>query len=530
MSNSHTKDHTKDHKPGNNDHTLFKDQKEELNVQEDLKDQKDQNEQMAVRRQKLKALRTLGKAFPNDFRPKDLSVNLHKLYDQKTAEDLEANPIKVSLAGRMMTRRVMGKASFVNLQDRMGKIQLYIKKDLLPEGQYEMFESWDLGDIMGIQGQVFKTKTGELSVKVDHLRLLTKALRPLPDKWHGLADHELRYRQRYLDLLVNEQVKNTFIIRSRLIQSIRQFFAEQDFLEVETPMMQPIPGGATAKPFITHHNALGMDLYLRVAPELYLKRLVVGGLERVFEINRNFRNEGLSTRHNPEFTMLEFYQSYADVSDFMQFTETLLRKVVQEVLGTLQLNYQGVELDFSKPFERLTIKNAIVKYNSHITLKDLEDRAIIKQKLEQVSVKVDPKWSLDRCQLELFENTVESQLWQPTFITEYPTEASPLARANDDNPEITDRSELYIAGREVANIFSELNDAEDQASRFQKQVQDKDSGNEEAMHYDADYIVALEHGLPPCAGCGVGIDRLAMVLTDSPSIRDVLLFPQMRPG
>lgn len=500
----------------------------ENNQQNELNEQNEQNEQIAVRRQKLKALRSLGNAFPNDFRPKNLSKALHDLYENEASENLEANPIPVSLAGRMMTRRVMGKASFVNLQDRKGKIQLYIKKDLLPEGQYEIFEHWDLGDIIGIEGQVFKTKTGELSVRVNQLRLLTKALRPLPDKWHGLADHELRYRQRYLDLLVNEDVKKTFVIRSRLIQAIRQYFAEQDFLEVETPMMQPIPGGATAKPFITHHNALGMDLYLRVAPELYLKRLVVGGLERVFEINRNFRNEGLSTRHNPEFTMLEFYQSYADVKDFMDFTETLLRTVVQQVLGTTSVLYQGVELNFAKAFSRLTIKEAIVKYNPELTLSDIENKQTLKKILEKAGIKVDNAWSVGRAQLELFENTVENQLQQPTFIIEYPKEASPLARANDDNPDVTDRTELYIAGRELANIFSELNDAEDQAARFQKQVQDKDSGNEEAMHYDADYITALEHGLPPCAGCGIGIDRLAMVLTDSPSIRDVLLFPQMR--
>lgn len=485
------------------------------------------NEQILVRRQKLKNLRKLGPAFPNDFRPKDLAIKLHELYDAKTAEELEAKPILVSLAGRMMTRRVMGKASFVNLQDRSGKIQLYIKKDLL-SSSYEDFENWDLGDILAVEGQVFKTKTGELSIKVSNLRLLTKALRPLPDKWHGLADHELRYRQRYLDLLVNTEVKKTFVIRSKLIQNIRQFFAEQDFLEVETPMMQPIPGGATAKPFITHHNALGMDLYLRVAPELYLKRLVVGGLERVMEINRNFRNEGLSTRHNPEFTMLEFYQSYADVTDFMNFTETMLRTVILNVLGTTNVLYQGVELDFGQPFARYTIKEAILKYYPGLTLEDIEDKTRLKILLEKVGIKGDPKWGLGRCQLELFEHGVENQLQQPTFITGYPTEISPLARASDHNSEITDRSELFVAGRELANLFSELNDAEDQAARFQKQVQDKDSGNEEAMHYDADYIVALEYGLPPCAGCGVGIDRLAMVLTDSPSIRDVLLFPQMR--
>lgn len=488
----------------------------------------DTNEQIIIRRQKLKALRDVGKPFPNDFRPKDLAQTLHTLYTDKTAEELEATPILVSLAGRMMTRRVMGKASFVNLQDRTGKIQLYVKKDLLPESQYETFENWDLGDILGVKGQVFKTKTGELSIKVTEIRLLTKALRPLPDKWHGLADHELRYRQRYLDLIVNEHVRKTFVIRSRLIQGIRQFFADHDFLEVETPMMQPIPGGATAKPFITHHNALGMDLYLRIAPELYLKRLVVGGLERVFEINRNFRNEGLSTRHNPEFTMLEFYQSYADVTDFMNFTETMLRTVVQQILGSTKVIYQDVEIDFGKPFDRLTIQEAILKYNPNLVLKDIQDKSRLKVLLEKAGVKFDAKWGLGRCQLELFDISVEAKLHQPTYITEYPTEISPLARANDSNPDITDRCELFIAGRELANIFSELNDAEDQALRFQQQVQDKESGDEEAMFYDADYIVALEHGLPPCAGCGVGIDRLAMVLTDSPSIRDVLLFPHMR--
>lgn len=486
------------------------------------------NEQMQIRRQKLKEIREKGTAFPNDFRPQHLSQDLHELHDKKTAEELEANPIPVSLAGRMMTRRVMGKASFVNLQDRKGKIQLYIKKDLLPESQYEVFETWDLGDILGVEGHVFKTKTGELSVKVSQLRLLTKALRPLPDKWHGLADQELRYRQRYLDLLVNESVRKTFVTRSNLIQAIRQFFTTKDFLEVETPMMQPIPGGATAKPFITHHNALGMDLYLRVAPELYLKRLVVGGLERVYEINRNFRNEGLSTRHNPEFTMLEFYQSYADVKDFMDFTETMLRFVVKEVLGKSLVLYQDIEIDFAKPFARLTIEEATLQYHPELNAADFQDKAKIKTILEKIGVKVDPKWSLGHYQLALFENTVEEKLVQPTFIMNYPTEASPLARANDQNPDITDRSELYIAGRELANIFSELNDAEDQAARFQKQVQDKNAGNEEAMHYDADYITALEYGLPPCAGCGVGIDRLAMILTDSPSIRDVLLFPHMR--
>jgi len=489
----------------------------------------DMNEQIALRRAKLQALRAIRNPFPNQFRPTHLSKPLHAAFDDTPAETFEEIRTDVSLAGRIMTRRVMGKASFVHLQDREGRIQLYIRQDSLPEGQYQDFQSWDLGDIVGVSGRLFKTKTGELSVKVEHAVLLTKAIRPLPDKWSGLSDQEMRYRQRYLDLIVNTEVRRTFQIRSQVIQLLRDWFVKRDFLEVETPMMHTIPGGALARPFITHHNALNRALYLRVAPELYLKRLVVGGFERVFEINRNFRNEGVSTRHNPEFTMLEFYQAYADCADFIDLTEQLIREVVQTVLGVRHVRYQAIDIDFEKPFERYSVQEAILKYNPALSHADLIDKAHLTTLLEQVGVKPDPQWRLGRLQLELFESTVEHKLEQPTFITGYPTETSPLARCNDQNPDITDRSELYMAGREVANIFSELNDADDQAARFKSQAENKASGDEEAMHYDVDYIIALEHGMPPCAGCGIGIDRLVMVLTDSPSIRDVLLFPYMRP-
>ncbi|HXH55485.1 MAG TPA: lysine--tRNA ligase [Gammaproteobacteria bacterium] len=488
----------------------------------------DTNEQIAQRRSKLLKLREKGNPFPNAFRPSHSAVECFVPYALDTPENLETQNIRVLVAGRMMTRRLMGKASFVHLQDMSGRIQLYIKQDLLAEGIYDEFQSWDLGDILGVEGVLFKTKTGELSIKVQHLQLLTKALRPLPDKWHGLTDHETRYRQRYLDLIVNEETRKTFILRSKIIQTLREFLTNRNFLEVETPMMQMIPGGAAAKPFITHHNALDMDLYLRVSPELYLKRLVVGGFERVFEINRNFRNEGLSTRHNPEFTMVEFYQAYADYFDLMDLTEELLKDIVQKALGTLEVTYQEKILDFSKPFERYTIKEAILHFNADVKNADLEDRLVLTTLLKKHGVTIDQAWGLGRLQLELFDCTVESKLQQPTFITEYPTEVSPLARCNDKNPDVTDRAELFIAGREIANLFSELNDAEDQAGRFQKQVEAKESGDEEAMHFDNDYVIALEHGLPPTAGEGIGIDRLVMLLTDSPSIRDVLLFPHMK--
>jgi len=489
----------------------------------------DTNEQINQRRAKLSKLREKGSAFPNQFRRQHQAQGLHEAFGAEDNQTLEAKGIEVSVAGRMMMRRIMGKASFVHLQDVSGRIQIYVKREALPEGTYEEFLTLDLGDILGVKGTLFKTKTGELSVKANTVELLTKALRPLPDKWHGLADQEIRYRQRYLDLIVNEESRKTFIIRSKTIQAIRDFLTNREFLEVETPMMQVIPGGAAAKPFITHHNALSMDLYLRVSPELFLKRLVVGGFERVFEINRNFRNEGLSTRHNPEFTMIEFYQAYADYRDLMDLTETLFKTVVEKVLGTLQVAYQECVLDFSKPFARLTIKEAILQFNADLKLEDLENREHLIKVLQKHQVPIDKAWGLGRLQLELFDVTVESKLQQPTFIMEYPTEVSPLARCNDLNPEITDRAELFIAGREIANLFSELNDPEDQAARFQKQAAAKDAGDEEAMHYDADYITALEQGLPPTAGEGIGIDRLVMLLTNSPSIRDVLLFPHMRP-
>ena len=488
----------------------------------------DSNEQIELRREKLNELRKRGNAYPNQFRRHNFAKDLHAAFDASDHDSLESKAIFVSVAGRIMTRRLMGKASFVNLQDMSDKIQLYIKQDVLAPGVYDAFLNWDLGDIIGVEGDLFKTKTGELTIKVNHLQLLTKALRPLPDKWHGLTDHEIRYRQRYLDLMVNEESRKTFLIRSKVIQIIRDFLIQRNFLEVETPMMQAIPGGAAAKPFITHHNALNMDLYLRVSPELYLKRLVVGGFERVFEINRNFRNEGLSTRHNPEFTMIEFYQAYADYRDLMDLSEVLFKEIVEKIAGSLQISYQGVTLDFSKPFTRLTIKEAILKYNPDLKAKDIEDRTILSTLLEKFKLPVEKTWGLGRMQLALFEETAESKLEQPTFITEYPTEVSPLSRCNDKNPEITDRAELFIVGREIANLFSELNDPEDQAQRFQKQVAAKAAGDEEAMHYDADYVTALEYGLPPTAGEGIGIDRLVMLLTGSPSIRDVLLFPHMR--
>jgi lysyl-tRNA synthetase class 2 len=503
----------------------------ESETEKELERAVDTNEQIAQRRAKLSKLREKGNPFPNHFRRHHLAADLQTEFASAEVDGqaLEDQQIEVSIAGRMMTRRLMGKASFADIQDVSGRMQLYVKKENLPEGQYDEFLSWDLGDILGVKGILFKTKTGELSVKVSHVSLLTKALRPLPDKWHGLSDHETRYRQRYLDLIANEECRKVFLIRTRVIQAIRDFLTARQFLEVETPMMQVIPGGATAKPFVTHHNALGMDLYLRVSPELYLKRLVVGGFERVFEINRNFRNEGLSTRHNPEFTMIEFYQAYVDYKELMDLTEVMLREIVEKALGTSQVQYQGIALDFTKPFTRITLKEAILRYNPDIKMGDLEEYNKLISILETNKLPVEKGWGLGRLQQELFEHTVESNLLQPTFIMQYPTETSPLARCNTEDPTVTDRAELYIAGREIANLFSELNDAEDQAARFQKQVAAKTAGDEEAMHYDADYIIALEQGMPPTAGEGIGIDRLVMLLTDSPSIRDVLLFPHMRP-
>lgn len=488
-----------------------------------------ENEQIANRKAKLKSLREKGNPYPNDFRPDTLAKEIHKLYADKDHDTLANNPIKVKVAGRIMTCRIMGKASFIHIQDRSGRIQLYLRQDDLPKNVYEKFKHWDLGDIVGAEGTVFKTKTGELSVKLSNIRLLTKSVRPLPDKFHGLQDHEMRYRQRYLDLMVNENTRHIFQTRAKLITAIRKIFHENDFIEVETPMMQSIPGGAMARPFITHHNALDMELYLRVAPELFLKRLLVGGMERVFEINRNFRNEGISTQHNPEFTMLEFYQAYADYHDLMDFTEKFMKTLTQEILGTSQITYQGIECDFSKPFARMTVKKAILHFNENIKSTDIENLESARKIAEHLKIPFQNNWGLGKIQIEIFEKTVEKQLLQPTFITAYPTEVSPLARKNDQDPSVTDRFEFFVAGNEIANGFSELNDPEDQAERFRHQAKERTAGEHEAMPYDEDYIVALEYGLPPAAGEGLGIDRLAMLFTDSPSIRDVILFPILRP-
>ncbi|PYE35477.1 lysyl-tRNA synthetase class II [Idiomarina fontislapidosi] len=490
----------------------------------------DVNEQIAQRKAKLAAIREKGVAFPNDFRRDSLAEELHAQYDDAEKESLEQQGVRVKVAGRMMTRRIMGKASFATIQDMSGKIQLYVARDNLPEGFYNSeFKKWDLGDIVGASGVLFKTGTGELSVLVDDVRLLTKALRPLPDKFHGLADQETRYRQRYLDLITNEESRNTFLVRSRVIDYIRRYLNERQFLEVETPMMQTIPGGASARPFSTHHNALDMELFLRIAPELYLKRLVVGGFEKVFEINRNFRNEGLSTRHNPEFTMLEFYWGYADYFDLMDMTEDMLRGIAQDVLGSTTFESAGVTYDFGQRFERMTVLEAIIKYMPEVTEEQLNDREQATAIAEKVGVEVQSAWGLGKIQIEIFETVAEHRLIQPTFITAYPAEVSPLARRNDDNPFVTDRFEFFAGGRELANGFSELNDAEDQAQRFRDQVEAKEAGDDEAMFYDEDYVTALEHGMPPTAGEGIGIDRLVMLLTDSSTIRDVLLFPHMRP-
>jgi len=489
----------------------------------------DENEQIAQRRAKLAELRANGTAFPTDFRRNVVAAELHAEYGERTGEELEAEPVRVKIAGRMMTRRVMGKASFAHLQDMSAQIQLYVQREVVGEGAYNAFKKFDIGDILGAEGVLFKTKTGELSVKVDSIRLLTKALRPLPEKFHGLSDQETRYRQRYLDLIMSEPARKTFRKRTAIVQYIRDFLNTRDFLEVETPMMQAIPGGAAARPFVTYHNALDISLFLRIAPELYLKRLIVGGFERVYEINRNFRNEGLSTRHNPEFTMLEFYEAYADYHDLMSLTEELLRGLAETITGDAQVMYQSETLDFSAPFRRLTLREAVLEFNPGLAPGDLDSLERMREVCRGRGVDMKPAYGVGKLQTELFEKTVEERLRNPTFITEYPTEVSPLARRNDQDPTVTDRFELFVAGREIANGFSELNDAEDQAERFRKQVEAKEAGDEEAMHFDADYIRALEHGMPPTAGEGIGIDRLVMLFTDSPSIRDVLLFPHMRP-
>lgn len=489
----------------------------------------DENKLIAVRREKLAEIKEQGNAYPNDFRREHYSEALHAEYDQFDKETLAEKDISVTLAGRLMAKRVMGKASFAHIQDMEGRMQLFVQRDTLPEGHYQTFKGWDIGDIIAVEGVLFKTKTDELSVRVSAIRLLTKSLRPLPEKFHGLTDQEQRYRQRYVDLIMNDESRKVFQIRSKVVSFIRNYLVNNNFMEVETPMMHVIPGGATAKPFATHHNALDMELFLRIAPELYLKRLVVGGFERVFEINRSFRNEGLSTRHNPEFTMLEFYQAYADYNDLMDLTEDMLRTLAQDVLGTMTVHYQGDDYDLSQPFRRMSVIESILHYNADISAENLATKEAATELAERLHIPLEASYGLGKIQIEIFEKTVEEKLHEPTFITEYPTEVSPLARRSDIDPSVTERFEFFVGGREVANGFSELNDSEDQAERFKEQVADKDAGDDEAMHYDADYIRALEIGLPPTAGEGIGIDRLVMFLTDSASIRDVILFPHMRP-
>ncbi|MDQ3267320.1 MAG: lysine--tRNA ligase [Pseudomonadota bacterium] len=490
--------------------------------------QQDENQIITERRAKLSTLRKEGVAFPNDFERKNLAGDLHDAYGAMSHDELETAHISVAVAGRMMLKRVMGKASFATVNDMSGRIQLFINNSDTGEVAHDAFKHYDLGDILGATGILFKTKTGELSVRVIGLRLLTKALRPLPEKFHGLSDQEQKYRQRHVDLITNEDTRKTFIIRSKVIQAIREFFIRHNYLEVETPMMHSIPGGASAKPFITHHNALDMQLYLRIAPELYLKRLVIGGFEKVFEINRNFRNEGLSTRHNPEFTMIEFYEAYRDYRYLMDFTEKLFSEVARKVLGTTAFSYQGRELDLGQPFHRLTIAQAIQKYHPQFSDEQLNDRDFLINELQDLKAKYRAADGVGGLQLSLFEELTEHQLFEPTFIIDYPAEASPLARRSDTRTEITERFELFMVGREIANGFSELNDPEDQEARFDAQVTAREAGDEEAMFKDSDYIRALEYGLPPTAGEGIGIDRLVMLLTNSPSIRDVILFPQMR--
>lgn len=492
----------------------------------------DSSRLIAERRGKLAKLRQAGIAYPNDFRPDCSAGPLHSAYDDQTKEALAELAKPARIAGRMMLKRVMGKASFATVQDRTGQIQVYLDKGSLGDEIYAEFKTWDIGDIIAVEGKVFKTNRGELSIHAESIRLLTKSLRPLPDKFHGVADQELRYRQRYVDLIMTAATRDTFMARSKAIAAVRQYMLDASFLEVETPMLHPIPGGATAKPFATYHNALDMDMFLRVAPELYLKRLIVGGFERVFEINRNFRNEGVSPRHNPEFTMMEFYAAYTDYRWLMDFTEQLIRYVATAACGTTQLSYQDQPLDLSQPFDRLTVEQAILKYAQGYTSDQINDTAFLRAELKKLGADTNgptlAQAGKGALQLALFEEVAEAKLWHPTFIVDYPIEVSPLARASDTKPGVTERFELFATGREIANGFSELNDPEDQAARFQKQVEAKDAGDEEAMYYDSDYIRALEYGMPPTGGCGIGIDRLVMMLTNSPSIRDVILFPHLR--
>ena len=497
----------------------------------------DENQLITERREKLAAIRRNGVAFPNDFKPKHHAAELLRLHGPKENEELESLGVKVVVAGRLMLKRVMGKASFGTLQDGSGQIQLFVTRDALGEDDYAAFKHWDLGDILGAEGTLFKTRTGELSVRVSALRLLTKSLRPLPDKFHGMADQEQKYRQRYVDLITDEDARARFTARSKALSSIRQFMVEHHFMEVETPMLHPIPGGANAKPFVTHHNALDQQMFLRVAPELYLKRLIVGGFERVFEINRSFRNEGVSVRHNPEFTMMEFYAAYWNHHDLMDFTEEVLRHAARVATGSAALTYAGKPVSLDQPFARLSVRESLVVHAgmSEAQTRDaaaLRDRLVaarVAKKLAGGSTEPVPAhWTLAELQFGVFESVVEEQLWDPTFIVDYPVEVSPLARASDNDPSVAERFELFITGREYANGFSELNDAEDQAARFHSQVANKNAGDDEAMHFDADFVRALEYGMPPTGGCGIGIDRLVMLLTDSPSIRDVILFPSLR--
>jgi lysyl-tRNA synthetase class 2 len=488
------------------------------------------NKLIIERKNKQQTLREQGNPFVNDFKPQHLNAYLIENYDNLKKEELAEKNVEVSIAGRMILKRVMGKSSFATIMDSSGKLQIFLMRDDLPNGYYnEQFKKWDIGDIVGVAGVLFKTKTDELSIRVREIKLLTKSLRPLPEKFHGLSDTEIKYRKRYVDLIVNEESRNVFKMRSKIIRYIRNFFEHKNFTEVETPMMQTIPGGATARPFATHHNALDMDMFLRIAPELYLKRLIVGGMDRVFEINRNFRNEGLSTRHNPEFTMIEFYEAYATYEDLMDLSEELFKGVALDVCQNSTITYGDYEFDFSKKFKRISVFDSILEYNPNVSKNDINSLENATKVAQNLGIKVKDNWGLGKVQIEIFEATVEEKLIQPTFITEYPAEVSPLARRNDNNDFITDRFELFIGGREIANGFSELNDSEDQKQRFLAQVAEKEAGDDEAMFYDGDYIEALEYGMPPTAGQGIGIDRMVMLFTNSHSIRDVLLFPHMRP-
>lgn len=488
----------------------------------------EENKLITQRRKQLDLLRQQGQAYPNDFRRDSLAATLHQTYATSNKAALESTITSVSIAGRIMTRRIMGKASFAHIQDMSGKIQIYLKRDSLPTGLYAAFKQWDIGDIIGVEGYLMKTNKGELSIHADNICMLVKALRPLPEKFHGLTDQETKYRKRYVDLIINEETRTIFKLRTNIVDFIRTYLKNNGFMEVETPMMHPIPGGASARPFTTHHNTLDMDLFLRIAPELYLKRLIVGGLEKVFEINRSFRNEGLSSKHNPEFTMLEFYQAYADYQDMMNITEDLLRQLVVEITGDMSITSQGSKYDLSQPFTKMTMKQSILHFNPNIQTVDLEHVGSAHTIATKLGIQLEDIDELGKIQMAIFEKTVESQLIAPTFITAYPTEVSPLARQNDNDPSVTDRFEFFIGGRELANGFSELNDPEEQAKRFHKQVLAKNSGDADAMHFDKDYITALEYGMPPTAGQGIGIDRLVMFLTDSSTIRDVILFPHLR--